>query len=103
MATTAENPRIPAPSADDVRVVYLTRSGCHLCDEALPVVRAEADRVGSAVDVLDIDADPELRSNWDHDVPVVIIDGRVHARYRVEAAQLRAALKLPWWKKLLRR
>lgn len=94
---------IPSPSSSDVRVVYLTRPGCHLCEEALPIVRAEADRAGSAVDVHDIDTDPDLRAAWDHDVPVVIVDGAVHARYRVDPAALRAALRRPWWKRLLRR
>lgn len=94
---------VPAPSSDDVRVQYLTRRGCHLCEVALPIVRAEADRAGSAVDVLDIDEDPALRAAWDHDVPVVLVDGQVHARYRVDAQQLRAALHRPWWRRLLRR
>src|SRR5699024_2860077 len=67
----------------------------------LLVVRAEADRAGTAVEVRDIDADERLRADWDHDVPVIIVDGRVHAKYRVEAVQLRAALgRRPWWRRL---
>ncbi|RCS57212.1 glutaredoxin family protein [Brachybacterium sp. JB7] len=82
-------------------MLYLTRDGCHLCEDALPVVRAEADRAGTAVEVVDIDADEQLRADWDYDVPVIIVDGAVHARYRVEAEQLRAALrKRPWWRRL---
>ena len=96
--------RIPSPADPDARVLYLTREGCHLCDEALPVVRAEADRAGSTVEVRDIDEDEVLRADWDHDVPVVIVDGQVHARYRVDAAALRTALaKRPLWRRLLRR
>ena len=95
--------RIPAPTDPDARVLYLTRTGCHLCDEALPLVRAEADRVGTAVEVRDIDEDETLRRDWDFDVPVIIVDGKLHARYRVDAEQLRAALKLPLWRRLLRR
>ncbi|UVY85413.1 glutaredoxin family protein [Brachybacterium sp. NBEC-018] len=96
--------RIPSPTDPDARVLYLTREGCHLCDEALPVVRAEADRAGSTVEVRDIDEDPALLADWDHDVPVIIVDGAVHARYRVEAAALRTALaKRPLWRRLLRR
>ena len=65
------------------------------------MVRAEADRAGTAVEVRDIDADEHLREDWDHDVPVIIVDGKVHARYRVEAEQLRAALRRrPWWRRL---
>ena len=94
-------PRIPAPTDPDARVLYLTREGCHLCEEALPVVRSEADRAGTSVEVQDIDADETLRADWDHDVPVIIVDGTVHARYRVDAEQLRAALaKRSWWRRL---
>src|SRR5699024_10066061 len=84
-------PRIPSPADPDARVLFLTREGCHLCDDALLVVRAEADRAGTAVEVRDIDADG----------PVIIVDGGVHAKYRVEAVQLRAALgRRPWWRRL---
>ena len=92
---------IPSPADPDARVRYLTREGCHLCEEALPVVRAEADRAGTAVEVRDIDEDERLRTDWDHDVPVIIVDGKVHARYRVESEQLRGALRRrPWWRRL---
>ncbi|TDP80392.1 glutaredoxin-like protein DUF836 [Brachybacterium sp. AG952] len=92
---------VPSPSDPDARILYLTREGCHLCDDALPVVRAEADRAGTAVEVRDIDADARLREDWDHDVPVIIVDGKVHARYRVDAEQLRTALRRrPWWRRL---
>src|SRR5699024_11759277 len=64
--------RIPSPRDPDARVLYLTREGSHLCDEALPVVQAEADRVGSTVEVRDIDEDPALQADWDYDVPVII-------------------------------
>ncbi len=94
-------PRTPAPADPAARVLFLTREGCHLCEEALPVVQAEADRAGTAVEVRDIDADERLREDWTYDVPVIIVDGAVHARYRVEAAELRTALaKRPWWKRL---
>jgi len=94
-------PRIPSPADPDARVLFLTREGCHLCEEALPVVRSEADRAGSTVEVRDIDADEQLRQDWDYDVPVIIVDGKVHAKYRVEPAQLRAALgRRPWWRRL---
>ncbi|GAA1489103.1 glutaredoxin family protein [Brachybacterium sacelli] len=93
--------RIPSPADPDARVLYLTREGCHLCEEALPVVRAEADRAGTTVEVRDIDTDETLRADWDHDVPVIIVDGAVHARYRVDGDQLRGALrKRPWWRRL---
>lgn len=96
--------RIPSPSDPDARVVFLTREGCHLCEEALPVVRAEADRAGTSVDVRDIDAEEPLRADWTYDVPVIIVDGAVHATYRVQPEELRTALaKRSLWRRLLRR
>lgn len=94
-------PHIPHPADPDARVVFLTREGCHLCDDALPVVQAEADRAGSTVEVRDIDDDERLRADWDYDVPVIIVDGKIHAKYRVNAEQLRAALRRrPLWRRL---
>jgi hypothetical protein len=94
-------PHIPQAADPDARVLFLTREGCHLCEDALPVVQAEADRAGSTVEVRDIDEDEQLRADWDYDVPVIIVDGKVHAKHRVEAEQLRAALRRrPFWRRL---
>lgn len=97
-------PTPPRASDPDARIVYLTRPGCHLCDVALPLVRAEADRAGTTVEVRDIDQDAALREDWNEQVPVVVVDGKVHARYEVRAEALRRALAhRPLWRRLLRR
>lgn len=85
-------PAAPRPRDPDARIQYLTRPGCHLCEEALPIVRAEADRAGAVVEVRDIDEDERLRSNWNDHVPVIIVDGEVLATYHVTAEQMRRAL-----------
>lgn len=96
------DPVIPAPADAGVRVQLLDRAGCHLCAQARGVVEAEAARAGTAVEVLDVDADPALREAWGDQVPVVVVDGRVHARYRVEAAALAHAMRPgPRWRRLL--
>lgn len=75
------------------RVVLFGRVGCHLCDEARAVVAA----VCAALDVewveRDVDADPDLRQRWSDVVPVVLVDSAEHARYRVDPASLRRALR----------
>ena len=91
---------IPSPSDPDARVLFLTREGCHLCEDALLTVRTEADRAGTSVEIVDIDTDETLQRDWNYDVPVIIVDGKVHARYRVDTEQLRSALRKP---SLLRR
>ncbi|MFC0675834.1 glutaredoxin family protein [Brachybacterium hainanense] len=94
----------PAAPSSDARILYLTREGCHLCEVALPLVRAEAVRAGAELEVRDIDEDPALVRDWNDDVPVVFVDGQLHARYEVDPARLRACLApLPWWRRLLPR
>ncbi|MCL6422861.1 glutaredoxin family protein [Brachybacterium sp. JHP9] len=92
MTTPADLPAPPQPRDPDARIVYLTREGCHLCDVALPTVRAEADRAGTVVEVRDIDAEPALREDWNDHVPVIAVDGAVLSRYEVDADELRRAL-----------
>ncbi len=82
--------------------MLLDRDGCHLCDAARPVVLEEARRAGVTVERVDVDADPAVRAAWGDQVPVVAVDGRVVARYRVDAASLRRALRPgPRWRRLL--
>jgi hypothetical protein len=71
-----------------VEVVLVTREGCHLCDDALGVLRS----LGFEPELRDIDADAELYSLYDWRVPVVLVGGVVMAEGRVDQAALRKAL-----------
>jgi glutaredoxin len=72
-------------------VTVYTRLGCHLCDEAIAVVRLVAD--GRAeVQLVDIDADPALTERYTIRVPVVAVDGVEIAQYQIAPEQLEAAL-----------
>jgi glutaredoxin len=74
-----------------VRVTLYTRQGCHLCEAAEQVVRAAA--AGRAeVELIDIDARPDLVDRYTVRVPVVAIDGVEVAEYEVDPAQLQALL-----------
>lgn len=61
-------------------VIVYTRQGCHLCDEALDLLRHH----GLTPELVDIDTDPELRARYDACVPVVVMDGRERFRGRVD-------------------
>lgn len=67
------------------QAILYTRAGCHLCDVAAEMLHAE----GYATQIIDIDDDPELRSRFDHDVPVVEIAGRIRFRGHVDPLLLR--------------
>ncbi len=68
-----------------------TRAGCHLCDAALAVLL----RYGLRPDVIDIDHDSDLVARYGDCVPVVLIDGRLRFRGRVEERLLRRLLRPP--------
>ena len=68
--------------------VLVTRQGCHLCDQALGLLR----ELGIEPELADVDADDELYRLYDWRVPVVLADGVVVAEGRVREDQLRKAL-----------
>ncbi len=74
------------------RVTLFGRQGCHLCDDARDVIVRVAERHALVLEEVDIDGDPELRSEYDTEVPVVEIDGREVSRYRITEDQLVRAL-----------
>ena len=69
-------------------LVLVTRQGCHLCDQALQILRA----LGHEPQLADVDADDGLHQVYDWRVPVVLCDGRVVAEGEVDAAALETAL-----------
>jgi glutaredoxin len=48
------------------KLLFLTRRGCHLCEDALALL------AGIPLEVIDIDLDPDLLLLYDERVPVLI-------------------------------
>ena len=69
----------------------VTRQGCHLCDQALALLR----ELGHDPHLADVDADDELFRLYDWRVPVVLADGAVVAEGRITKATLEQALRRP--------
>jgi len=75
------------------RVIFYTRPGCHLCEEArLEILAADcADQyVLEEVNIADDDALTELYG-WE--IPVVTINGIKAFKYRLTAAEFKRKLK----------
>ncbi|MCH1865142.1 glutaredoxin family protein [Nocardioides sp. CFH 31398] len=79
-------------ASDEARVTFVTREGCHLCEEARAVVAAVCAEVGERFVEVDVDDDPALLARYDEQVPVTFVDGRQHDFWRVDAGRLRRAL-----------
>jgi glutaredoxin len=61
-------------------VTLYSRHECHLCDE----MKAELERRGYRVTVVDIDGDRELKRKYGWDIPVAVLDdGTVLAKHRL--------------------
>ena len=73
---------------------FLTRSGCHLCESAEPLVRRWATQVGARLEVRDIDTDPALLAEYIARIPVVLgPSGRVLAEGVIDQRSLQMALE----------
>ncbi|WKK70635.1 glutaredoxin family protein [Rathayibacter oskolensis] len=83
----------------DVQLTLVGKPGCHLCDDARTVIDgvlsglegepAAPVVVLSELSILD---DPELHEQYVEEIPVLLIDGRVHTYWRVDPDRLRRAL-----------
>ena len=74
------------------RVRVLTRPGCHLCEDAVTIIRAVCEQTGDDWVEQDITGDPELTRLYTDQVPVTFVDGAQHDFWRVDAERLHRAL-----------
>ena len=73
-------------------VLFYTRAGCHLCEEAWEIVSAAQRRFGFTLEQVDVDTDPTLAAAHGECVPVVVIDGKVRFRGRLNPVLLERML-----------
>ncbi|NBR65411.1 MAG: glutaredoxin family protein [Micrococcales bacterium] len=87
-----------------VDLTLIGKSGCHLCDEARVTVnavvgafRAEYTGVARHIQVNlvehDILVDEELWNKYSEEVPVLLINGKIHNYWRIDPVRLRGALE----------
>ncbi|WES64263.1 glutaredoxin family protein [Microbacter sp. GSS18] len=77
-------------------LTLIGKDGCHLCDVAREVIETVVmDLPEDAVEIeeLSILEDPALYEQWWEKIPVVLVDGELHAHWRVSPERLRAALE----------
>jgi len=76
-----------------IAVTLYSRPGCHLCDDMKAVVERVARSVPLTLIVVDISTDAELEQRYGQEIPVLLIDGRKAAKYRVSEEELNKKLK----------
>lgn len=70
------------------------RHECELCDEMLSDLQALGQQIDlPPIDVVDVDSDPDLARRYGLNVPVLLLDGSVVCRHRLDAAELMRLLR----------
>ncbi len=66
-----------------------TKSGCHLCDDMKAVVhRVLRGRDRMTLEEIDISHEPALLALYEREIPVLMIDGKKAAKYRITEEEL---------------
>ena len=81
-----------------VAITLLSKPGCHLCDDARAVIERgrsslSEKHIDTTLDEIDILQDARLARLHAEEIPVVLIDGRRHAIWRVDEDRLTAAIE----------
>ena len=74
------------------RLIIYSRPGCHLCDEMKEVVHRVSASLPLALDEIDISGNAELERLYGMEIPVLMIDGKKVAKYRIGESELLRAL-----------
>ena len=76
------------------RLTVLHRRDCALCEELLAqLTELSRSMALPPIEVVDVDSDPLLRRRHGLDVPVLLLEGTVVCRHRLDRAELRRALR----------
>jgi len=80
-------------------LTLIGKPDCHLCDVASDIIDAVVaelpDAAAERIEIVEasIQDDPALYELWWEKIPVVLIDGDLHAQWRLSADRLRDALE----------
>ena len=80
----------------EIQLTFVSKPDCHLCETARDVVDGVVAELGSEASVhieeLSILEHPDLYEKYVEEIPVVLLNGRVHNIWRVDPARLRTAI-----------
>jgi hypothetical protein len=74
-------------------VTVHVRDGCHLCEDALVVLRSVQEDVPFVLEVVDIERDDDLHRRLLERIPVTSVDGEWLSDFFVDEAALRARVR----------
>lgn len=80
----------------EITLTLIGKPGCHLCEDADAVVASVVQslpELSLAVEELSIEDDKDLFDSYWDQIPVLLINGKVHNYWRIDPERLTQALK----------
>ncbi len=75
------------------KVKIYSRTGCHLCEIAIDRITSIKEELNFNLEVELIDSSIELQQEYGEQVPVILIDDKVHDYWRVDLDRFTKAIK----------
>jgi hypothetical protein len=66
-----------------IALTLYSRPGCHLCDEMKAVVTRVARTIPLSLREIDISTDAVLEAQYGLEIPVLLVEGKKAAKYRI--------------------
>ena len=73
-------------------IIIYSRPGCHLCDDMKAVVTRVARTIPLSLREIDISTDAALLAEYGLEIPVLLVEGKKAAKYRIGEEELRRVL-----------
>ncbi len=74
-------------------VMVYSRVGCHLCEIAIDQINSVKDELGFNLEIKFISDDAVLEQEYGEQVPVILINNKIHDYWRVDLARFTKAIK----------
>jgi len=75
------------------KVTVISRTGCHLCEIAIDKIKLVKDQLQFELEIKLINDLPELEQEYGEQVPVIMIDNKIHDYWRVDVERFTKAIK----------
>ena len=79
---------------DPLALIIYSRPGCHLCEEMKALVTRVIERTNTAarLEEINVETDADLERRFGLEVPVLLLNGRKVAKFRVSEEDLKRIL-----------
>ena len=75
-----------------ITLTLYSRPGCHLCDEMKAVINRVAQSNPLQLEEIDISGSRDLEERYGLEIPVLMVEGKKAAKYRIGEEELRRVL-----------